>query len=115
MVKHPSIQYFYCGAMGREPPSSVFLAAPKRFPESAGPSKLTIRKLQLRFATSSTASSRCDPAPPEDVSSIMIDENMVSVAGAHHRASEEELRRMIRDAGFVLKQRDTLYRTYFLN
>jgi cyclic dehypoxanthinyl futalosine synthase len=31
----------------------------------------------------------------------MIDENMVSVAGAHHRASEEELRRVIRDAGFV--------------
>ena len=29
--------------------------------------------------------------------------------------SEEELRRMIRDAGFVPKQRDTLYRTYFLN
>ena len=29
--------------------------------------------------------------------------------------SEEELRRIIRDAGFVPKQRDTLYRTYFLN
>ena len=29
--------------------------------------------------------------------------------------SEEELRRLIRDAGFVPKQRDTLYRTYFLN
>ena len=29
--------------------------------------------------------------------------------------TEEELRRMIRDAGFVPKQRDTLYRTYFLN
>ena len=29
--------------------------------------------------------------------------------------SEEELRRMIRDAGFIPKQRDTLYRTYFLN
>jgi cyclic dehypoxanthinyl futalosine synthase len=25
------------------------------------------------------------------------------------------LRRLIRDAGFVPKQRDTLYRTYFLN
>jgi cyclic dehypoxanthinyl futalosine synthase len=50
-----------------------------------------------------------------DVGSIMIEENVVSAAGAHHRASEEELRRMIRDAGFVPKQRDTLYRTYFLN
>ena len=50
-----------------------------------------------------------------DVGSIMIEENVVSAAGAHHRASEEELRRLIRDAGFVPKQRDTLYRTYFLN
>ena len=50
-----------------------------------------------------------------DVGSIMIEENVVSAAGAHHRASEEELRRIIRDAGFVPKQRDTLYRTYFLN
>ncbi len=50
-----------------------------------------------------------------DVGSIMIEENVVSAAGAHHRSTEEELRRMIRDAGFVPKQRDTLYRTYFLN
>ncbi|MFB3827113.1 MAG: cyclic dehypoxanthinyl futalosine synthase [Bryobacteraceae bacterium] len=50
-----------------------------------------------------------------DVGSIMIEENVVSAAGAHHRASEEELRRMIREAGFIPKQRDTLYRTYFLN
>jgi cyclic dehypoxanthinyl futalosine synthase len=50
-----------------------------------------------------------------DVGSIMIEENVVSSAGAHYRASEEELRRIIRGAGFVPKQRDTLYRTYFLN
>ena len=50
-----------------------------------------------------------------DVGSIMIEENVVSAAGAHHRATEEELRRLIRDAGFTPKQRDTLYRTYFLN
>jgi cyclic dehypoxanthinyl futalosine synthase len=50
-----------------------------------------------------------------DVGSIMIEENVVSAAGARNRASEEELRHMIRDAGFVPKQRDTLYRTYFLN
>ncbi len=50
-----------------------------------------------------------------DVGSIMIEENVVSAAGARHRASEEELRRIIRDAGFTPKQRDTLYRTYFLN
>ena len=50
-----------------------------------------------------------------DVGSIMIEENVVSAAGAHNQATEEDLRRMIRDAGFVPKQRDTLYRTYFLN
>jgi cyclic dehypoxanthinyl futalosine synthase len=50
-----------------------------------------------------------------DVGSIMIEENVVSAAGTHHRATEEELRRLIRDAGFVPKQRDSLYRTYFLN
>src|SRR5947208_15524938 len=50
-----------------------------------------------------------------DVGSIMIEENVVSAAGTHYSATEEELRRLIRDAGFVPKQRDTLYRTYFLN
>ena len=50
-----------------------------------------------------------------DVGSIMIEENVVSAAGTHHRATEEQLRRLIRDAGFIPKQRDTLYRTYFLN
>jgi len=50
-----------------------------------------------------------------DVGSIMIEENVVSQAGAHHHAHEEDLRRIIREAGFVPKQRDTLYRTYFLN
>ena len=50
-----------------------------------------------------------------DVGSIMIEENVVSQAGARNHATEEDLRHMIRDAGFVPKQRDTLYRTYFLN
>jgi cyclic dehypoxanthinyl futalosine synthase len=50
-----------------------------------------------------------------DVGSIMIEENVVSQAGARNHATEEDLRQMIRDAGFVPKQRDTLYRTYFLN
>jgi cyclic dehypoxanthinyl futalosine synthase len=50
-----------------------------------------------------------------DVGSVMIEENVVSQAGARFSATEEDLRRMIRDAGFVPKQRDTLYRTYFLN
>jgi cyclic dehypoxanthinyl futalosine synthase len=50
-----------------------------------------------------------------DVGSVMIEENVVSAAGTHHQATEEELRRLIRGAGFIPKQRDTLYRTYFLN
>lgn len=50
-----------------------------------------------------------------DVGSIMIEENVVSAAGTRNYASEEELRRIIRDAGFLPKQRDTLYRTLFLN
>ncbi len=50
-----------------------------------------------------------------DVGSIMIEENVVSAAGAHHCSNEEDLRRIIRDAGFIPKQRDTLYRAYFLN
>ncbi|MBI3679191.1 MAG: dehypoxanthine futalosine cyclase [Acidobacteria bacterium] len=50
-----------------------------------------------------------------DVGSIMIEENVVSAAGTRNKANEEELRRIIRDAGFIPKQRDTLYRTCFLN
>src|SRR5215475_1597547 len=50
-----------------------------------------------------------------DVGSIMIEENVVRAAGVTNCTTEEELRRIIRDAGFVPKQRDTLYRTYFLN
>ncbi len=50
-----------------------------------------------------------------DVGSVMLEENVVRQAGASHSATEEDLRRMIREAGFIPKQRDTLYRTYFLN
>ena len=50
-----------------------------------------------------------------DVGSIMIEENVVSQAGARHQATEEDLRRIIRDAGFTPKQRDTLYLAYMLN
>ncbi len=50
-----------------------------------------------------------------DVGSVMLEENVVSAAGAHNHATEEDLRRLIRDAGFMPKQRDTLYRVMFLN
>jgi cyclic dehypoxanthinyl futalosine synthase len=45
-----------------------------------------------------------------DMGSVMIEENVVSAAGAHFRATEEDLRRLIRDAGYTPIKRDTLYR-----
>jgi cyclic dehypoxanthinyl futalosine synthase len=45
-----------------------------------------------------------------DMGSIMIEENVVSAAGAHNRADERMLRYLIREAGFMPQQRDILYR-----
>jgi len=50
-----------------------------------------------------------------DAGSVMLEENVVRATGIENRASEEELRRIIRDAGFVPKRRDTLYRVLYLN
>src|ERR1700690_3045168 len=50
-----------------------------------------------------------------DVGSVMLEENVVKAAGTSNCTTEEELRRIIRDAGFQPRQRDTLYRTMFLN
>ena len=50
-----------------------------------------------------------------DVGSVMLEENVVKAAGTSNCTTEEELRRIIRDAGFKPVQRDTLYRTLFLN
>ncbi len=50
-----------------------------------------------------------------DVGSILIEENVVRAAGCHNTSTEEDLRRLITDAGFRPVKRDTLYRTYFLN
>ncbi len=47
-----------------------------------------------------------------DMGSIMIEENVISAAGAYHRASADELRRLITDAGFTPRQRTTLYERY---
>jgi cyclic dehypoxanthinyl futalosine synthase len=49
-----------------------------------------------------------------DVGSVMLEENVVKAAGTANHTTEEELRRVIRDAGFKPVQRDTLYRTMFL-
>ncbi|HUE81037.1 MAG TPA: cyclic dehypoxanthinyl futalosine synthase [Pyrinomonadaceae bacterium] len=45
-----------------------------------------------------------------DMGSIMIEENVVSAAGAHNRADERMLRFLISEAGFTPQQRDILYR-----
>ena len=47
-----------------------------------------------------------------DLGSIMIEENVISAAGARNRANDAELRRVIQDAGFVPRQRTTLYERY---
>jgi cyclic dehypoxanthinyl futalosine synthase len=50
-----------------------------------------------------------------DVGSVMLEENVVKAAGTSNCTTEEELRRIIRDAGFRPAQRDTLYTKFFLN
>ncbi len=45
----------------------------------------------------------------DDMGSIMIEENVVSAAGASTSANERDLRYQIREAGFIPKQRDILY------
>src|SRR5918996_5623340 len=45
-----------------------------------------------------------------DMGSIMIEENVVSAAGAHNRADEQMLQFLIREAGFIPQQRDILYK-----
>lgn len=50
----------------------------------------------------------------DDVGSILIEENVVYAAGVRNRTNEAELRRIIVDAGFIPVQRDSLYRTLYL-
>ncbi|MDQ4123114.1 MAG: dehypoxanthine futalosine cyclase [Acidobacteriota bacterium] len=45
----------------------------------------------------------------DDMGSIMIEENVVSAAGANEHANEKELRYQISEAGFIPQQRDILY------
>jgi cyclic dehypoxanthinyl futalosine synthase len=47
-----------------------------------------------------------------DMGSIMIEENVISAAGARNRANDAELRRVITDAGFIPRQRTSLYERY---
>ena len=45
----------------------------------------------------------------DDLGSIMIEENVVYAAGARNRMTQEEMRRLIADAGYAPVQRRTLY------
>lgn len=45
-----------------------------------------------------------------DMGSTMIEENVVAAAGTRFMLAREELVRLVRDAGYVPVQRDTLYR-----
>ena len=47
-----------------------------------------------------------------DVGSIMIEENVMSTAGAHNTATRDDLLTVIEEAGFTPAQRDTLYQTF---
>ncbi len=46
----------------------------------------------------------------DDMGSIMIEENVVSAAGANNEANEKDLRYQISEAGFKPQQRDILYK-----
>jgi cyclic dehypoxanthinyl futalosine synthase len=45
----------------------------------------------------------------DDMGSIMIEENVVKAAGANNRMSEDFLRRLVREAGFVPRRRNFFY------
>ncbi|MEO8433576.1 MAG: cyclic dehypoxanthinyl futalosine synthase [Pyrinomonadaceae bacterium] len=77
--------------------SRLFLDNIENFQSSWLTQGLKLGQVALRFGAN-------------DMGSIMIEENVVSAAGAHNRADEQMLRRLISDAGFTPQQRDILYR-----
>ena len=77
--------------------SRLFLDNIENFQSSWLTQGLKLGQVALRFGAN-------------DMGSIMIEENVVSAAGAHNRADEQMLRRLISDAGFIPRQRDILYR-----
>lgn len=77
--------------------SRLFLDNIENFQSSWLTQGLKLGQVALRFGAN-------------DMGSIMIEENVVSAAGAHNRADEPTLRYLIREAGFIPQQRDILYR-----
>jgi cyclic dehypoxanthinyl futalosine synthase len=76
--------------------SRLFLDNIENFQSSWLTQGLKLGQVALRFGAN-------------DMGSIMIEENVVSAAGAHNRADEQMLRYLIREAGFIPQQRDILY------
>jgi cyclic dehypoxanthinyl futalosine synthase len=76
--------------------SRVFLDNVEHFQSSWLTQGLRLGQVALRFGA-------------DDMGSIMIEENVVSAAGAHNEADEKMLRHLIRAAGFRPQQRDILY------
>ena len=77
--------------------SRLFLDNVENFQSSWLTQGLRLGQVALRFGAN-------------DMGSIMIEENVVSAAGAHNTADEKMLRQLIRAAGFEPQQRDILYR-----
>src|SRR5256714_1523533 len=77
--------------------SRIFLDNIENFQSSWLTQGLRLGQVALRFGAN-------------DMGSVMIEENVVSAAGAHNRADERMLRYLIREAGFRPQQRDILYR-----
>jgi cyclic dehypoxanthinyl futalosine synthase len=77
--------------------SRLFLDNVENFQSSWLTQGLKLGQVALRFGAN-------------DMGSIMIEENVVSAAGAHNCADEQMLRFLIREAGFTPQQRDILYR-----
>jgi cyclic dehypoxanthinyl futalosine synthase len=76
--------------------SRLFLDNVEHFQSSWLTQGLRLGQVALRFGA-------------DDMGSIMIEENVVSAAGAHNEADEKMLRHLIRAAGFRPQQRDILY------
>ncbi|MGI9105688.1 MAG: cyclic dehypoxanthinyl futalosine synthase [Pyrinomonadaceae bacterium] len=76
--------------------SRLFLDNVENFQSSWLTQGLRLGQVALRFGAN-------------DMGSIMIEENVVSAAGAHNEADERMLRYLIRTAGFRPQQRDILY------
>jgi cyclic dehypoxanthinyl futalosine synthase len=77
--------------------SRLFLDNIENFQASWLTQGLRIGQVALRFGAN-------------DMGSIMIEENVVSAAGAHNQSDEEMLRYLIEKAGFIPQQRDILYK-----